>query len=176
MPNARKTSAVLSAVIVTALSALPAFADVARDTGLTATAKGAGLKTGRSLPSIVGGLIQGIFGLLGIIFSLLIIYAGFLWMTAQGTEEKVKRAKNIITSAVIGLVIIVASYAIVGYVVALVAGPAAPGSDVGQPGTTVSDPSSPSAELPNTGPDGTEVFDTGPDGQPCPPDDPLCGL
>jgi len=56
-------------------------------------------------------------GLLGIVLVVLVIYAGFLWMTAQGSEEKIKKAKGIISSAIIGLVLIFAAYSITGFVV-----------------------------------------------------------
>ncbi len=69
-----------------------------------------------SLGGIVAKIIQAFLGLLGIIFLVLIIYAGFLWMTAQGDEEKVKKAKEILQRAVIGLVIIVSAYAITYFV------------------------------------------------------------
>jgi RsiW-degrading membrane proteinase PrsW (M82 family) len=47
-----------------------------------------------------------------VVFLILIIYGGILWMTAAGNEEKVKKAKELITEALIGLVIVLAAYAI----------------------------------------------------------------
>lgn len=41
-------------------------------------------------------------------FLILIIYAGWLWMSAQGKEDQVERAKKIIIGSLIGLVIIIA--------------------------------------------------------------------
>ena len=41
-----------------------------------------------------------------------IIYAGYNWMTAQGEEEKVSKAKDTIQRAVIGLIVTIAAYAI----------------------------------------------------------------
>lgn len=43
----------------------------------------------------------------GALFMILIIYGGWLWMTAQGKEEQVERAKKIIIGATIGLGIII---------------------------------------------------------------------
>ncbi len=40
------------------------------------------------------------------------LYAGYNWMTAQGEEEKVTKAKDTLKRAIVGLIIIVASYAI----------------------------------------------------------------
>ena len=59
------------------------------------------------------GTVVGIFlSLLGIIFVVLTIYAGFRWMTAGGNEEKVTKAKETLWRSVIGLVIVIGSYAI----------------------------------------------------------------
>jgi hypothetical protein len=49
---------------------------------------------------------------LGVIFLLLLIYGGYLWMTDQGNEEQVAKAKKIIQTAIIGLIIVVSSYAL----------------------------------------------------------------
>jgi len=54
--------------------------------------------------------------LLGIIFIILMIYAGYNWMTAQGEEEKVTKAKTTIQRAIIGLIIVVSAYAITAFV------------------------------------------------------------
>lgn len=56
-------------------------------------------------------IIQPVLGLLGLLFLCLTIYAGFLWMTAQGDDKRVQKAKDILTAAVVGAVIIVGAYA-----------------------------------------------------------------
>lgn len=61
-------------------------------------------------------IINGILSLVGTIFLILIIYAGILWMTASGNEEKVTSAKSIATQAVIGLIITLGAYAITAFV------------------------------------------------------------
>jgi hypothetical protein len=43
-----------------------------------------------------------------------IIYGGYLWMTAGGKEEQVTQAKKWITNSVIGLIIIGFAYLIAG--------------------------------------------------------------
>jgi hypothetical protein len=55
-------------------------------------------------------------GLLGIVATVLIIYAGFLWMTAGGDDSKAETARKIIFSAVIGLAIILMAFAITKFV------------------------------------------------------------
>ncbi|MFA6392373.1 MAG: pilin [Patescibacteria group bacterium] len=66
-----------------------------------------------NLQATVIAIIQWILGLLGLIAVILVLYGGFTWMTAGGNEEKVEKAKKIITAAVIGLVIILVAWAIV---------------------------------------------------------------
>jgi len=61
-------------------------------------------------------IINAILGLLGLIFLVLIVYAGFLWMTAAGNDDQVKKAKSILTAAIIGVIIIIAAYAISNFV------------------------------------------------------------
>lgn len=73
--------------------------------------------TAKSLPQIVGQIIQIFLGLIGIITLVLMVYGGYLWMTAQGEEKQVDKAKDTIKNATIGLIIILAAYAITSYVV-----------------------------------------------------------
>ncbi len=65
---------------------------------------------------IIARIISVFLGLLGIIFTVLIFYAGYRWMTAGGNEDKVKQAKDQLTTGVIGLAIILASLAISHFV------------------------------------------------------------
>lgn len=71
----------------------------------------------QTVTEVVGNVIGVALGLLGIIFLILTIYAGFLWATSQGAEDKVKKAKQILSSSVVGLVITLAAYAIATFVV-----------------------------------------------------------
>ncbi|OGY47378.1 MAG: hypothetical protein A2663_01590 [Candidatus Buchananbacteria bacterium RIFCSPHIGHO2_01_FULL_46_12] len=64
----------------------------------------------------IAEIIGIVLGFLGIIFLVLLIYAGFLWMTAAGSEEKVKKAKDIMIAAIIGVTIILTAYAITWFV------------------------------------------------------------
>lgn len=71
---------------------------------------------------IVASIIQVILGLIGMIFFGFTIYAGFLWMTAGGEEEKVTKAKSLLMQAVIGLAVILSAYAITLFAVKLATG------------------------------------------------------
>lgn len=65
---------------------------------------------------IIANIIRVLLGLLGIVLVVLMMYAGYLWMTAGGNEEQIAQAKNIIKNAVIGLAIILSAYAIVTFI------------------------------------------------------------
>ncbi|MBD3311350.1 MAG: hypothetical protein GF349_02535, partial [Candidatus Magasanikbacteria bacterium] len=65
----------------------------------------------------VARIINVALGLLGIIMVVILVYAGFLWMTAAGNDEQVGKAKKMIMAAVIGLAIILSAYAISNFVV-----------------------------------------------------------
>jgi len=69
---------------------------------------------------------------MGALFLILMIYGGFTWMTAQGNEEKIAKAKRIIVNAVIGLSIILLSKALT-FLMLQLARPAVEGT-IGQPG------------------------------------------
>ncbi len=69
-----------------------------------------------SLGFIISKVINGFLSILGVIFLALMIYGGFLWMTAQGSDEQVTKAKGLIRNAIIGMIIVVAAYAITYFV------------------------------------------------------------
>lgn len=84
---------------------------------LTQTQNSAGLgSNNQSLPDIIGTLINVVLGFLGIVLLFYVLRAGFLWMTAGGDEKQVKTAKDMIRDAIIGLVVIVAGFAISNFV------------------------------------------------------------
>ena len=93
-----------------------------------------GLAAPDSMAEIVQVAISAFLGLLGIIFVILIIYSGFNWMTARGDEEKVTLAKETLTRAVIGLIIIVAAYSITYFVFSNLPDGGAGGNNLGQGG------------------------------------------
>lgn len=73
-----------------------------------------GSETG--LSEIIGMIINVGLSLLGVIFVVLIIYAGFNWMTAGGDESKIETAKKTLSRAIIGLIIVAGSYSIWNFV------------------------------------------------------------
>jgi hypothetical protein len=65
---------------------------------------------------LVGNIIQVALGLLGIIAIVIVLFAGFQWMTSAGNSEKVEGARKMLLAAVIGLGIILSSYAITDFI------------------------------------------------------------
>jgi len=114
----RKITALIA--LFTALSAplLVAASDIT-DKLMTAGDKaGYGTAAGESgILTTIGLIINIALSVLGVVFLVLIVYAGYLWMTAGGDESNVEKAKQTIGRAVIGLVIVVCAYAIANFVV-----------------------------------------------------------
>ncbi|MBU1034740.1 IPT/TIG domain-containing protein, partial [Patescibacteria group bacterium] len=93
---------------------MPASAQV--DTGLNAVGATVGLPT--TDPRVIAARIINIsLGLLGIIMVSLILYGGFLYMTSAGEADKTEKAKKYIRNAIIGLIIILSSWAIARFVI-----------------------------------------------------------
>jgi len=70
----------------------------------------------RDIRATIASIINVAMGLLGIIAVVIILIGGFQWMTAGGNEENVDKAKKRIIQGVIGLAIILASWAIARFV------------------------------------------------------------
>ncbi|MFH1947086.1 MAG: hypothetical protein ABIJ23_02950 [Candidatus Magasanikbacteria bacterium] len=82
-----------------------------------ATQAGYGPVTETTLSETLGTVVKAALAMVGVIFLLLMVYAGYLWMTARGEEETIKKSQKIIVGSIIGLVIVVASYSITNFVV-----------------------------------------------------------
>jgi len=72
--------------------------------------------TEQSLSAIVALVIKTFLGLLGIIFLVLLVIAGFRYMTAAGNEEQTSKAIDTIKQAIIGLIIVILAYSITYFV------------------------------------------------------------
>lgn len=104
--------AFVPAVAFAQLSAIKGGVDAAAGAAQlrTASCTGAACAT-----RIIGQVINVAVGFSGVVLFGLFIYAGFLWMTAQ-TGKDVETAQGIIKNAVMGLLLIGASYAIAAFV------------------------------------------------------------
>lgn len=73
--------------------------------------------TNTSLSQTIGEVIKGVLSFAGVIFLLLMVYSGYLWMTARGNDTQIDKAQDIIRSSIIGLIIVIGSYGITNFVV-----------------------------------------------------------
>lgn len=101
------------------------FASSAIDRAIESAKKlgdASGLESQETPATIVGSIINAAIGILGIVAVGLIIYAGALWITAAGNEDKVTQAKTLIKQVVVGIVILGMAYAITSFIVSIVTG------------------------------------------------------
>jgi hypothetical protein len=105
------------------------FADRVK-AGVTAAGGPAGLTNTPPLETLIGNIINTVLGFVGVILFGYILYAGFLWMTAGGDKTKIQTATAMIRNAIIGLIIIVAAFAITTFVLSRL-GAAQTGTTVG---------------------------------------------
>jgi len=104
-------------LVVPLASAQDLKTDMNTQTDLVGKAYNQTTTGGTGLMTMIGNIIRTILTLLGVVVLVLVVYAGFLWMTAGGDPEKVKTAKTMLTNAIIGLALILAAYAISDFVV-----------------------------------------------------------
>lgn len=110
-------------ILLLPASALAQISKAQEDLGKVGTTIGAtNGGTGTTLPELIGRVINVLLSVLGIVFVCFVVYAGFLYLTAAGNPDTVKKAKALLTQAIIGIVIIVAAYAISTFVIDAVAG------------------------------------------------------
>lgn len=121
----KKIMAVLMALIVItpvmafSLPALAANNDVFNPWGSDQLKDNIHSTTGlgeRDPRDIAASVIRIVLGFLGIVAVVIILLGGFKWMTAMGGDDKVGEAKKLITAGLIGLIIIIAAFAIATFV------------------------------------------------------------
>lgn len=84
--------------------------------GVDAAARPAGLTTQATIPGIIGSVINAILTFVGVYLVLLFLYAGFKFMMSNGNADQVKEATKMIRNAIIGLIIVAASFALTSFV------------------------------------------------------------
>lgn len=82
-----------------------------------------------SIRALVLLIINFALGFLGLLAVIMIIFGGFLYVSSGGEQEKVDKAKKILLYAVVGIVIIIISFALVNTLL----GGLGSGTDVGAP-------------------------------------------
>lgn len=65
---------------------------------------------------VVGNIIQEVLIFVSVILFAIIAYAGVVWLTAAGSEERVSKAKDLLTNSIWGMVIIAGAYVIAYFV------------------------------------------------------------
>lgn len=81
-----------------------------------------GVAGGGCIPQVIGQVVSAGLGILGALFLILVMYGGAQYMLAGGDMKKVESAKNTITNAIIGMLVVAASYAIATFVINTVSG------------------------------------------------------
>jgi len=66
---------------------------------------------------IVARIIRTILTFMGVVLIGYLIYGGFLWMTAGGEKDKIDKARKTIINAIIGVAIVLSSWAIASFVI-----------------------------------------------------------
>lgn len=84
------------------------------------------LGSGVKLPQdLLFNILRAVLGLIGAVAFVIVLYGGFVYLTAGGNAEQTGKALQIILWAAIGLAVILFAYIIMSYVVGVVAGGAA---------------------------------------------------
>lgn len=74
------------------------------------------LESTRSLEEVIKGVLNVVIGLVGLIAVVVIVYGGILITMSGGDEEKSKDGKNYLLYGIIGLVVVILSYSIIGFI------------------------------------------------------------
>lgn len=132
MISRRFVFALCASVSLAVIPALPVLAQgfTVDKTGLNEAAGSAGYTTqqacntapGGCIPQIIGQIVSSLLGVFGALFFALIIYGGAQYMLAGGDTEKVKSAVQTIRNAILGMLIVAASYAITTFVLSSISG------------------------------------------------------
>lgn len=102
---------------------------------LRTAAGGTGLVSDQEPVDIIVSVVNVLLYFVGTIFMILIVWAGFRWMTSAGNTDTVKKARETIINSVIGLVIIFASYVLVNFVITSLVDSVGVGSNTPPAGT-----------------------------------------
>ncbi len=74
--------------------------------GLEKAAGQADLVTNKTLGARIGSALKVVFNALGVVFLLVVVVAGLMWMTAAGNEETIRKSKQAIVAATIGFILV----------------------------------------------------------------------
>lgn len=69
---------------------------------------------------ITANIIKWALGMIGSVLVLIIIYGGIIYMTASGNEQRIEKAKTILTYGIIGAVIAFSAWMITDFVISVI--------------------------------------------------------
>lgn len=69
-----------------------------------------------TLPQLLGRIIKSALGILGSIALVIFLYGGIMWMTSMGSADKIQKALSTLLWGALGVIVILASYSIVSFV------------------------------------------------------------
>lgn len=132
MNNFKKLFFVLSFSFTFALVVMPMMVLAQTDTGTNALPG----DTGQNLPpssnlkldnplgtesvnELVGRVINSVMGIVGSLALLMFVYGGLTWMTSSGSQDKVKKGKDILLWSAVGLIVIFGAYALTKFIISL---------------------------------------------------------
>ncbi|SRR6056297_1647796 len=94
-----------------------AASDIAKQ-GLQTTADEANISVSNTSPvAAIGKAINILLSVLGVIFLIVVLYGGVLWLTAGGEAENVKKARRMLIEGAIGLIISLGAYSLSEFIV-----------------------------------------------------------
>lgn len=110
------------AIMVSGLIGVPAFAGTSSSVSCPADLPNRELICASStggeskLINTVSNVLMAIYGIVGILAVVMIVVGGVKYMTSQGDPGKIQSAKNTIMYSIIGLVIVLAAFAITDFI------------------------------------------------------------
>ena len=118
MKNISKHLISLAILALVVAPALTMTAHAQFDPGLNQVSQGLNNSLSQTDPrTVIGRIINMALGFLGVLAVGIVLLGGFKWMTAGGNEEKTGEAKKLLGAGVIGLVIILSSWAIANFII-----------------------------------------------------------
>lgn len=66
---------------------------------------------------IIGNVIKVVLGIVGSLALIIFIYGGLMWMTSSGNTERIKKGRDTLVWAAIGLMVIFGSYTVINFVI-----------------------------------------------------------
>ena len=115
------TLIIASTISIITLSTTPVLAannDICSSSAAKDVKEAAGCYgTGNQLPNVIVNILNGVIAVAGVIAVIFVVVGGVQYMTSSGDAGKIKKAKDTILYAIIGLIVCVLSYAIVNFVI-----------------------------------------------------------